>query len=59
MQQSRTVCAHLVECIMKNTFCQINLNLDQLLRRCRLNIFQFLAAVATLFNGAEQFVQSW
>ena len=59
MQQSRTVCAHLVECIIRNTFLYFFFNLDQLLRRFRLITSLVLAAVAILFNGAEQFVQFW
>ena len=59
-QRSKTVCAIIVEGIMRTTSLKIKLNLGQRLsRRCRSKILLFLASVVILFDGEESFVQFW
>ena len=60
-QQSDTICANLVEGIIRNIFYNIILNLDLWLkRRCPLiltNIFQQI--LWPIYSGEELFVQIW
>ena len=59
VQQKRSVCAILVEGMMRSICVKLFLQLDQPFKRCRLEIFLFLALVAILFSRAYQFVQFW
>ena len=57
VQQSRIICAILVEGIKRNLIGEIILNLDLWFSRCHLKDFLSGALAALLYSGAESFVQ--
>ena len=58
VQPSGTICAILVEVIMRNN-CNFFLNLDQWFRKCLLKKLLSVALVTLLFSREEPFVQFW
>ena len=57
VQQSRTICAIMVEGIKKNNSVNLFLILGQWFRRCHLKCFLSGALAALMFSGAEPFMQ--
>ena len=57
VQRSGTICAILVEGIMRHTICELISNSGQWIRRWLFKLFLFGALVALLFSRADTFMQ--